>query len=56
MAELLAQELGKGLQAGRVAQKLVKVGGPATHPTNVLVRALLLASRVFDDGLLKANR
>jgi hypothetical protein len=56
VAELLAQELGKGLQAGWVAEQLVKVRGPAAHPTDVLIRPLLLMGRVFDDGFCNIKR
>ncbi len=53
VAKLLAEELGEGLEAGGVAQQLVKVGGPAPHPPDVFLLSapLLLARRVLDDGL-----
>ena len=36
MAELLLEELGKGLKAGGVIEKLVKIRRPSSNSTNVL--------------------
>ncbi len=56
VAELLPQELGEGLQAGRITQQLVEVGRPSTHPPDVLLRALLLTGGMLDDGLLREKK
>ena len=36
MAELLLEELGKGLKAGGVIEKLVEIRRPSSNSTNVL--------------------